>query len=275
MLHKFIAILIVISLLLTSCNSKNSSPQNNDTSDSTVSTSENTTESALIPETNEDTFTNSGNLGNALNLTTGGIDVPSVFPSYHIELTMDTPQPNEEYTGIVNQTIKISADVAGNNVHIFQIDPETIDPKEGYIIGDTEKEYKLVDGVWEEMMGQIALGWAMWPLTVVMPYAYACALYSNELGTEEVDGRKATVYELDTAKTDPATLASMEVLGPINMSGKGKVWIDKETGGMLKLELDYTTELSSLDGSTNLGIGSGYISLEISQVGDVTVTSPL
>jgi hypothetical protein len=278
-MKNYLAILIVISLLLTSCSGKINSTETSSSSDSansgsSVSTTDSTSEPTSAPSTNEGTYTNSNNLGNALNLVTGSTDVPSVFPSYHIEMVLDTPKPNDDYTAIVNETIHISADVAGKNVHLFQTDPGMTDPKEGYIIGDTDKEYKLVDGAWQEMMGQIALSWAMWPLTVVVPYSYAAALYSNNLGTEEVDGHNAAVYELDTSKADPATIASMETYGLSGMSGKGKVWIDQETGGMLKLELAYTSELQSLDGTTNLGIGSGNISLEVSKVGAVTVTSP-
>jgi hypothetical protein len=270
MFKKYYSILIVISLLLTSCNGNKSTSETGSSSNSSRSTNV-----TSAPSTNEGTSTNSNNLGNALNLVTGSTDTPSVFDSYHIEMVLDTPKPDDNYSGIVNETIKISADVAGKNIHIFQIDPGMTDPKEGYIIGDTEKEYKLVDGSWQEMMGQIALGWAMWPLTLIVPYSYSASLYSSKLGIEDVDGRKATVYELDSTKADPATIASMEAFGVTGMSGKGKVWIDNETGGMLKLELDYTSELQSLDGSTKLGIGSGHISLEVSKVGGVTVTSPL
>lgn len=280
MIQKSIAILIVLSFLLSSCSSTKNVSETSSSSDSANSSSSSTTtelpsEPTAAPSTNQGTQTDSNNLGFALNLLTGTTELPSVFPSYHIEMMLDTPKSNEDYTAIVNETIRISADVAGKNVHLFQTDPGLTNPKEGYIIGDTDKEYKLVDGSWQEMMGKIALSWAMWQLTVVVPYSYASALYSNQLGTEEVDGRKADVYELDTAKADPATIASMETYGITGMSGKGKVWIDQETGGLLKLELEYTSELQSLDGSTNLGIGSGHISLEVSKVGAVTVTSPL
>ena len=189
-------------------------------------------------------------------------------------MVLNSPQANDDYTAVVNETISISADVAGKNIHILQIDPGETTPKEGYIIGDTEKEYKLVDGVWQEMMGQIALGWAMWPLQVVMPYAYTTSVYAGKLGLEEVDGRKAIAYELDTAKADPAVLASMEAFGLGNFTGTGKVWIDKETGALLKLQLDYTQDIFNGDASAVVAPGTGSITMEVTKVGQVTVTSP-
>lgn len=266
MKKRILLITLIFALLLSACGSKNA-VDNND-------------ESAVDGSSSEVTTNNSGgstsdDLSNAFNILMGTTDEPSVFPSYHMELVLDTPQANDDNTALVNETVSISADVAGKNVHIFQVDPGMTEAKEGYIIGDTDKEYKFVDGAWEETMGNIALSWALWPLQVVMPYGYASALYSNKTGSEEINGRQATVYELDTSKADPAIIAGMESWGVGNMSAKGQVWIDKETGAMLKLVLDYTSEISSLDGRINLGEGSGHITLEISKVGEVSVTSPV
>ena len=265
MKKRILLITLVFALLLSACGSKNFLADNEESS---------------TDDSSGEVATNGGgssadDLGSAFNVLMGTTDEPSVFPSYHIELVLDTPQANDDNTALVNETVTISADVAGKNVHIFQVDPGMTEAKEGYIIGDSDKEYKLVDGVWEETMGTIALGWAMWPLQVVMPYGYACALYSNKTGSEEINGRQATVYELDTSKADAAVVASMEAWGVGDMTAKGQVWIDKETGAMIKLVLDYTSEISSLDGSIDLGEGSGHISLEISKVGEVSVTSPV
>ncbi len=244
-MKRFLMVLLIATLLLTACGAKSDAVS-----------------------------TGSDDLSGALNLLLGTTDSPSVFDSYHLELVLDSPQANDDYTAVVNEKISISADVAGKNIHILQIDPGETTPKEGYIIGDTEKEYKLVDGAWQEMMGQIALGWAMWPMQVVMPYAYTTSVYAGKLGTEEVDGRKAVAYELDTAKADPAVLAGMEAFGLGKFTGTGKVWIDKETGALLKLQLDYTEDVFNADASAVVAPGTGSITMEVTKVGQVTVTSP-
>lgn len=211
-------------------------------------------------------------LSNALNLVLGSSDKPGVFDSYHIELSLDIPQLSDDSTSVVNEKTLISADVAGKDVHIIQTDPGATASKEGFIIGD--KEYKMIDGKPEEMMGQIALGWAMWPLQVVMPYAYA-ASFAQKTGTDSIDGRVADVYSFDAANADAASKSIMESFGLSGMTnGKGTVWIDQATGAMLKLDMTYTETLSDND-QKEVGSGTGAITIEISKVDQVTVTSPV
>lgn len=114
-----------------------------------------------------------------------------MFSSYHIDINLDVPQLSDDSSSVVNKATVISADVQGAKVHIIQTDPGATASKESYIIGD--KEYKIIDGSPEEMRGQIALGWAMWPLQVIMPYAYA-AYFGKQSGTEALDGHNALVY---------------------------------------------------------------------------------
>jgi hypothetical protein len=238
---KGIVILIVLGLLLTSCAGKNSA--------ATVNT----------------------NLPGALNLVLGTTDKPGVFSSYHIELTLDTPKLNDDSTVVINETTKISADVEGKNIHITQTDPGATAPKEGYIIGDNE--YKIVDGGKQNTNGMIGLAWAMWPLQVVIPYAYA-ANYAKKTGTEAVGGRTADVYTFNSAD---ASTTSQKVLQNAGLGGmsdiSGTVWIDQKTGAMLKLTMTYTSNLTDNNGKV-VGSGTGNVALEITQVDQVQVVEP-
>jgi len=214
-------------------------------------------------------------LGNALNLAIGTNSKPSVFASYHLELTLDLPKAKADFSGVVNEVTKISADVQGKNIHIFKTDPGTTSPIEGFVIGDTGKEYKMVNGSPQAMIGQVALSWSFWPLDVVVPYAYGVSLHAEKTGEESVNERMATVYAFDSSKGDPAAIAAMST-GPIGLSqSKGTVWIDKETGGMLKLTLDYITRVSNKEATKSIGEGNGHIQLEVSNVGQTTVISPV
>jgi hypothetical protein len=238
MVKKFVIILVVFGLLLTGCAGK--------------SGGSNVAANTDLPE--------------ALNLVLGTTDKPSVFPSYHIELTLDTPQLNDDSTVVINQVTQISADVEGKNVHIIQVDPGATASKEGYIIGDTE--YKMVDGQKEDTMGFIAMGWAMWPLQVIVPYAYA-SYWAKKSGTDMIDGRNALIYTFDSADASAASQAVMSGM----TNAKGTVWIDQETGAMLKLDMTYTESLSNNDGK-EVGSGTGNVALEISKVGQTTVVEP-
>lgn len=270
-MKRILMILLIAALLLTACGAKSNAASTN----SDDSSAAGSTEVASEPQENSAVAAASkDDLSGALNTLLGTTDTPSPFASYHLEMVLDTPKANDDDTAVVNEKVSISADVAGKNVHILQIDPGETTAKEGYIIGDTDKEYKLVDGVWQEMMGQIALGWAMWPMQVVMPYAYTTSVYAGKLGVEDVDGRKAIAYVLDTTKADAALLESMKAFGLGEFTGSGKVWIDKETGALLKLQLNYTEDVSKADASAVIAQGTGSITMEVSKVGQVTVTSP-
>jgi hypothetical protein len=217
------------------------------------------------------------NPGDSFNLTIGSDSKPSIFPSYHIELTLDLPKPNADFSAVVNEATKISADVQGKNIHIFRTDPGTAIPEEVFIIGETGKEYKIINGLPEATLGLSALNWSFWKLKVVAPYAAGVSLLAGKTGEETVNGRSAVRYDFDSSKGDPGAIAAiMSKPGSIGLTqSKGTLWVDKETGGMLKLTLDYVTGVPNKDATKAIGEGTGHIELEISQIGQVTVVSPV
>ena len=258
---KTLMVLVVLGLLLSSCAGKNN----------TSTTPSSSTTTSTYTSTSTSSSSSSQDLSCALNLVLGSTSTPSVFSSYHIDINLDVPQLSDDSSSVVNKATVISADVQGANVHIIQTDPGATASKEGYIIGD--KEYKIIDGKPEEMRGQIALGWAMWPLQVIMPYAYA-AYFGKQTGTETLDGRNALVYKFDSANTDSASSSVMDSFGLSGMTtGKGTVWIDQETGGMIKLAMTYSEELKDSDQKT-IGPGTGNLSLEVTKVNQVEVVYP-
>jgi hypothetical protein len=246
MRKKSVIIMLVLGLLLTSCASKGNT----------------STSAAALDKTD---------ISSALNLVLGSTDRASVFSSYHIELVLDSPVLGDDNVTITNETTKISADVEGSNIHIIQTDPGATESKEGYIIGETE--YKIVDGAKVDTNGMIGLAWAMWPLKVVIPYAWSVN-YSSKTGTDTIDGRKADVYTFDSANAPAdvqAYISSADATG--TTSAKGTVWIDQETGAMLKLEMSYSENFSDNDGKV-VGSGTGNVSLEITKVNQTTVVEP-
>ena len=134
----------------------------------------------------------------------------------------------------------------------------------------------MVNGSPQATIGQVALGWSIWPLEVVAPYAFGASLHAEKTGGESVNGRAATVYAFDSSKGDPAAIAAMSTSGLIGLTeSKGTVWIDNETGGMLKLTMDYVTGVTNSDATKTIGQGTGHIQLEISNIGQTSVTSPV
>ena len=247
MQKKLVVLLILCALILSSCGSKSS--------DAAAS-------SGSLDSTD---------ISSALNLVLGSADRPSVFDSYHIELILDSPVLGDDNLTVTNETTRISADVAGDNIHIVQLDPGATETKEGYIIGDAE--YKIVDGEKQDTNGMIGLAWAMWPLKVVVPYAFAVN-YGSKTGTDTIDGRSADVYVFDTANAPADVLAYLNAADATGTtSAKGTVWIDKETGAMLKLEMSYHDNFSDNDGKV-VAYGAGTVTLEITKINQTTVVEP-
>ncbi len=192
-------------------------------------------------------------------------------------MTLDLPKPNPDFSAVDNEKTKISADVQGKNIHIFLTDPGMTIPEEGFIIGDTGKEYKIINGSPEATLGQVALNWSFWKLKVVTPFASGVSLHAEKTGEETLNGRSAVRYDFDSSKGDPGAIAAvMSKPGSIGFSqSKGTLWVDKETGALLKLTLDYVTGVPNKDATKAIGEGTGHIELEISQIGQVSVVSPV
>jgi hypothetical protein len=252
MRKKTILYVCVIAFLLAGCGAKNAA--GDDSTNSAASAGDH-------------------HLSNALNLVLGSDETPSVFSSYHMDVTLNSPTASADEKSVVNEVTQIAADVAGQDVHIVQTDPGATASKEGFIIGD--KEYKIVDGAPQEMMGQIAVSWAMWPLKVTMAYAYP-VYFAEKTGTEQIADRNADVYAFDTNKASAAASNSaMSSMGLGDLTqGKGTVWIDQETGAMLKLDMTYTAKVYDSN-QAEIGTGDGSIQIELSQIGQTTVVSPV
>ncbi|MFZ6030089.1 MAG: hypothetical protein ACOYYS_20425 [Chloroflexota bacterium] len=190
-------------------------------------------------------------IANALGLVLGENDRPSVFASYHAEVALDIPGDGLKH---------YSADVQGKNIHL--IFAEGGEFQEVYTID--EQEYIVEASGVREGLGLVGLTWVMWPLDVIYPYSIASA-GPTFIGEEALDGRIAEVYALDSANVDPATLQALQSFSPVTIQqAKGTIWIDKETGGLLRLVLDYGVE----------GQGSGHIEITFSQIGAVSVQRP-
>jgi hypothetical protein len=210
------------------------------------------------------------NLGDALNLVNGTSSRPSVFSSYHIEVSMNQPSLSDEGKSVVIKVKKLTADVEGKNVHVFynyQSDPTM----EGYILGDGE--YLVTAGKPQKVdVSPISTRWAFWPVEVVPVFA-ASAIISQKSGTGMLDGRRADVYSVDTAG-NPSQLQTLNTMGIGFKAFNGKIWIDKQTGGLLQTSMDFTMDVYSQDASTVIGSGDGHLDLSISKIGQISVNLP-
>jgi hypothetical protein len=189
-------------------------------------------------------------------------------PSFHMEAY--NKKPAWEAGGLVFYEDRMVADVHGANVHFTSIltAPDgTAITDEAYLIGETE--YDVKKGVLQPPgTGSAKLAWVMWPLDPVAVFGVAAG-GATAAGTEMLDGRTAEIYEID-AGGEMGGAAGAE----LNITAvKGRVWIDKETGALLKAELDYQADVKDADGKV-MGNGAGRLEITVTQVGKVTVTLP-
>jgi len=210
-------------------------------------------------------------IGSALNLVIGTKDRASVYASYHLVSSVTTPMLSDDSKSVVAQTSQMTADVQGANVHL-QYTQGSDAAKEGYIIAD--KDYTVKDGKPQADMGMVSLAWAGWHLGATFPFSAAASL-STKTGSDQVDGRAAVVYTVDSATLDPAVLEGFRTLGmfPIDTI-KGTLWIDQQTGGALKATVDYTMDVTDPNTDKVVGVGQGHLDLEITQVGKMSVSLP-
>jgi hypothetical protein len=210
----------------------------------------------------------------------------SVLPSYHLEASGRVPGLDRADRQLEMTTFTFKADVAGNDMHLT--DTRTIGAKaaetyEGYWLkgglanGGTEYQVengKLVDGYF------VGLSWAILPLQVGIPLAVAATGASRQ-GDESIEGRAAEKYAVDSDKAPLGVAGLIGATIGITKS-KGMVWVDKQSGALVKLVIDY--EQNVLDdhqygddtstAPTTVGSAAGHIELAVSRIGQVSVKSP-
>jgi hypothetical protein len=212
------------------------------------------------------------------------MDDKPAFKSFHIEASGTDPSWDQQGKKVANQGFTLKADKSGSDLYLVYTTDKSGDKAatktEGYSINGglggadgTGKEYVLEAGKLNESLGAISMTWVFFPLKVVLPLAFA-ALGPTAQGSEAVDGRQADKFGVDTANAPTGVLGAMGSFLSVT-SAKGTVWIDKETGGLLKCSLDYTQDFVDPPGSqTVVGKGNGHIELIVTKVNNTTVTLP-
>lgn len=192
----------------------------------------------------------------------------SVLPSYHLEVRHQAPTwSGSSVVGLENT---VEADVHGRDVHFRNVTTGTggggsVD--EAYLIDG--QEYLVENGAVRAGIGMAKLTWSLWPLDAVAILG-AGASGARLAGTEILEGRAAEVYDVEGTGLSGGMAGG---LGLPVASASGKVWVDQQTGALLKAVLDYQAEVKDADRQVQ-GLGSGHLEIEVTRVGEVTVSLP-
>ena len=207
-------------------------------------------------------------VASGLSILLGMDDDQQGLPSYHMETYSKLPA--WEGGKVVNYEDRMVADVEGVNIHFTDqvTNPNgSVIPSEAYLMG--EKQYDVENGKLQpEGPSTTKLAWVLWPLDPITVLGTG-ATSAQFTGTEDVDGRMAEVY--DIAATGP--LSAPGGMGLAVTAVNGQVWIDQETGALLKAVLDYEADVKDADGNVK-GNAPGRLEIDVSQVGQVNVALP-
>jgi hypothetical protein len=194
------------------------------------------------------------------------------LPSYHLEVNHFVPV---WAGGKLDRTQEVlSADVQGKDVHFTDRTTAPTGPAstvEAYMINGTE--YVVRDGMVTPGQGMTALTWTTWQMdpTIIISVG---SQGTTPAGIESLDGRTAERYNLDGSGTLGAgTFGGIGLPGTQATATRGSVWVDQETGALLKAVLDYDADVKDDSGGAR-GSGSGHLEIAVTQVGLVTVTLP-
>ena len=189
-------------------------------------------------------------VASAMPILMGSVTAQPPPASFHLEVTHQEPVAGGQSLDTM------SADMQGTNVHFTHTNSgRTIT---GYVIDG--QGYDANGQPQAAGSGSASMDWLMWPLDLQMMLATASS-GATSAGTETLEGRTVEVYELDASGLTPVGVP------PLVTAVTGTLWIDQETGALLKAVLDYQATVGS-------GSAAGHIEVTVTQIGSVTVSLP-
>ncbi len=278
-LSRTIAVVMLVAMmasLLAACGGGGApaaQPTSKPASQATAKPADQPTAAPAQPATGGDPSTR---VTESLGLLMGSGDKQSALPSFHIEVKMSGPSYDSDAEAVETNNTNLEADVQGANAHVW-IDNDDGTTTEGYVIGNDD--YVVEDGkVQPGGLSGVGLAWAMWQMDPVVILSLA-GLGAQSAGTEALGGRTADVFDVDMARADPAVLGTIQaIIGRGISNGRGKAWVDQQSGALLKTVLDYEQDLYDMFASDKnappVGHGAGHIEIVVTKVGQVAVSLP-
>jgi hypothetical protein len=191
---------------------------------------------------------------------------PDSLPSFTLAASESMPTA----TG-TNSLTTLQAEVQGKNVHYILDSAGT--KTEAYLFDG--KEYQPVGGTIQPGSAMLSATWSLWqldPLTILS--AVGMADPQAEAGTT-LEGRQVDVYSVDNTGLGGTGQDSSFGLLPVAITSiKGTIWIDHETGALLKADLQFEANVKQPGESTPSAHGAGEFHLAVSQIGKTTVALP-
>jgi hypothetical protein len=191
---------------------------------------------------------------------------PDSLPSYTLSASESMPSASG-----TNALTTLQAEVQGTNVH-YVLDADG-DKTEAFLFDG--KEYEVVGGKIQPGSAMLSATWSLWqldPLTILS--AVGMADPKAESGTS-LEGRQVDVYSVDNTGLGGTGQDSSFGLLPVSITSiHGTIWIDHESGALLKADLEFEANVKKPGETTPSASGKGEFHLAVSQIGKTTVALP-
>jgi hypothetical protein len=197
--------------------------------------------------------------------------------SYHLDMKGKQPRFDRTARRVYFDEWRLGADAERDNVSVrCEIkDPATAKTEriEGWILGHGRPggiPYEMIGGkvdVSPRIQQQCWMRAYAWT-----PALSAAASGAISAGQQTLDGRTTDKYAVEAPDGALARVRPMMDL----TASKGTVWLDQQTGALLKMALTYRENFTDPRGSENLiGTGDARIEMTVTRVGKTTVKSPM
>jgi hypothetical protein len=196
--------------------------------------------------------------------------------SFRLEMTARQPRFDGAKKQVVMEVWRLIADLERDNVfvvcNIKALRTGEGLTLEGWIMGEGRP-----GGVPYEMTGgKLDLSPRVQHQCWMRAYAWTPALSAaasghKAAGQERVDGRSADKYLVEAPGN------ALERIRPLMNLGyaRGAVWLDRETGALLKASIDYGENFAEQRGSDKVvATGDGHVEMLVTRVGKVAVKLP-
>jgi hypothetical protein len=196
--------------------------------------------------------------------------------SFHLEMSARQPRFDDAKKQVAIDEWRLTADLDRDNVALVCNikEPATGQAQtlKGWIIGEGRPggvPYEMAGGRLElslRLQHQCWMRSSAWT-----PALSAAASRHTAAGQEIIGGRSADKYIVEAPAKPLAHVRPMMNLS----SAKGAVWLDRETGALLKASIDYRENFTERRGSDKVvATGDGHVEMLVSRVGKVTVKVP-
>lgn len=196
--------------------------------------------------------------------------------SFHLQMKARQPRLDRATKRVVLDDWRLGADVERDNVSVTcdirEPGTGTAQKLAGWILGEGRPGGIPYESIGGKLDVSPRLQHQCWSRAYAWtPALSAAASGHTPAGQETIDGRPADRYKVE------ATPTALERLRPMmNLtSARGTVWLDRQTGALLKTTLAYKEMFTEGRGSgTVLGAADGRVEMTVTRVGKVTVKPP-